>query len=447
MLMLQGRYELPLVLVSVLVAVFASYTALSLAGRVAHSRGRAAHWWIAGGALAMGTGIWSMHFIGMLAFRLPIPLGYDLGITLLSWAVPIAASALALAQIARKRVTPTQLAYSAVLIGIGINAMHYIGMAAMRMQPGIVWNPWLVALSMAIAVGASGASFWVAARLRSHTRGGWLLRGGAALCMGLAIVGMHYTGMAAAGFPAGSVCLSADSAFSLTELAVLVIVATVGILAIALITSVYDQRLAARTQVLTLSMRTATERQELLERERAARAEAERLGALKDQFLATLSHELRTPLNAILGWVQLLHHRKDEATLQRGLQTIERNARLQAKLIEDLLDISRIVAGKGGPCAAGRRGHRNRAARSRRQGHRTRRPPGPPRRQGLGRCRAAAAGLVEPAVQRHQVHRRGRSGVGHARTQPPRRHGAGQRQRQRHRAGFPAPRIRPFPPG
>jgi NO-binding membrane sensor protein with MHYT domain/CheY-like chemotaxis protein/two-component sensor histidine kinase len=344
--MLTGYYDGPLVLVSICVAVLASYTALSLAGRVTHSPGPAARWWIAGGAFAMGTGIWSMHFVGMLAFRLPIPLGYDFGITLLSWAIPVAVSALALWRVSQPRLRARQLATSALLMGLGINAMHYVGMAALRMQPGIRWDPWLVAASIAIAIASAGASLWIAYRLRDTDSPNILLyRGGAAVVMGFAIVGMHYTGMAAAGFPEGSICRAATGNFTLTQLAVLVIVATVSVLAIALLTSVYDARLEARSQVLALSQRTASERQQLLERERSARQEAERLSALKDEFLATLSHELRTPLNAILGWVQLLHHKKDEAALAKGLETIERNARLQAQLIDDLLDMSRIVSG------------------------------------------------------------------------------------------------------
>ncbi len=342
--MLTGYYDGPLVLVSIFVAMLASYTALTLAGRV--SPGAAGRWWIAGGAFAMGTGIWSMHFIGMLAFRLPIPLGYDPVITLLSWVIPVAVSVLALWQVSRPQVRGRQLAGSALLMGLGINAMHYVGMAAMRMQPAIRWDPQLVAASIAIAIASAWASLWIAYRLRdTHSPNVVLYRGVAALVMGFAIVGMHYTGMAAAQFPVGSVCGAASGSFTLTQLALLVIVGTVGVLAIALLTSVYDARLDARTQVLALSQRTAAERQELLERERTARQEAERLSALKDEFLATLSHELRTPLNAILGWVQLLHHKKDAAAVAKGLETIERNARLQAQLIDDLLDMSRIVSG------------------------------------------------------------------------------------------------------
>ena len=344
--MLTGYYESSLVLLSILVAVLASFTALSLAERVASADARAAPWWIACGAFAMGSGIWSMHFLGMLAFRLPIALGYDLSITLLSWALPVAVSALALWRLSRPQPSASEVAVSALLIGLGINAMHYVGMAAMRMRPGIVWNVPLVVASIAIALAASGAALWIGLRLRGqggHRR--WLYRSGAAVVMGLAIVGMHYTGMAAASFPAGSICAAANGYFSLAQLAALVILATLGILAVALLSSVHDARMNARATVLAVSEQTAREREALLEREREARGESERLSALKDEFLATLSHELRTPLNVILGWAQILRGRPDDGTLLKGVQIIERNARLQAQLIGDLLDMSRIVSG------------------------------------------------------------------------------------------------------
>jgi signal transduction histidine kinase/ActR/RegA family two-component response regulator len=344
--MLQGQYEPSLVVVSMLVAVLASYTALALAGRLSDAQPSVRAWWMGGGAFAMGTGIWAMHFIGMLAFRLPIPLGYDFGITLLSWLLPVVASAGALWLFSLPTVTPAILAGSAVLLGLGINAMHYLGMAALRMSPHIAWDWLLVALSIAIAIGAAGASLWIARRLRRPGPRVLQYRAGAAVAMGAAIVGMHYTGMAAAGFPAGSICgAAAGSSFTPTQLALLVITGTVSVLGIALLTAVFDGRLEARSQLLAASQRAADERRRLLDLERSARAEAERLSDVKDQFLATLSHELRTPLNAILGWVQILRRKSDAESVERGLETIERNARLQATLIEDLLDMSRIVSG------------------------------------------------------------------------------------------------------
>jgi NO-binding membrane sensor protein with MHYT domain/CheY-like chemotaxis protein/nitrogen-specific signal transduction histidine kinase len=344
--MLTGYYETPLVLISILVAIVASYSALSLAGRVSEASGSARFAWTLGGAIAMGSGIWAMHFVGMLAFRLPIPVAYDIPITLVSLVLPIGASGLALWQVSRKDLGPVRLGVSAVIMGAGINAMHYTGMAAMRMQPGIVYDPLLFTLSVLIAIGASALALWIAFRLRRSSPDVWVPRIGAAVVMGFAIVGMHYTGMAAAHFPADSVCMAARVGVHRDSLATLVVLATFCVLGLALIASVFDARLEANARILAMSQATAAERQHLLERERIARDEAERLSAMKDEFLATLSHELRTPLNAILGWAGMLQRGvKDEATLRRALETIERNARAQGKLIDDLLDMSRIISG------------------------------------------------------------------------------------------------------
>jgi signal transduction histidine kinase/ActR/RegA family two-component response regulator len=343
--MLTGHYDTPLVLVSILVAIAASYAALSLAGRVSESRGRAVLAWIVGGSIAMGSGIWAMHFVGMLAFRLPIPIAFDLSLTLASLLLPIAASCLALWQVSRAELGMKRLAVSAAVMGVGINAMHYTGMAAMRMEPGIVYDPWLFALSVAIAVAASGLALWIAFRLRHNVPHVWLPRVGAAVVMGMAIVGMHYTGMAAASFPQDSICMAARGV-NHDGLATLVVIATFGVLGFAMLASLFDTRMEANARVLQISQATAVEREDLLTRERAARDEAERLSALKDEFLATLSHELRTPLNAVLGWASMLQRgARDEDTLRRGLETIERNARAQGQLIDDLLDMSRIISG------------------------------------------------------------------------------------------------------
>ncbi|MDU9407792.1 EAL domain-containing protein [Pseudomonas sp. zfem001] len=255
--MLIGSYDFALVFLSLCVAILASYTALDLAGRITGAQGAARVLWIGGGAVAMGLGIWSMHFVGMLAFRLPIDLGYDLAITLLSLAIAMLASGFALWLVSQPELPAWHLCLGAVAMGAGIGAMHYIGMAAMRMQPGIVYDPLLFALSLLIAVAASGAALLIAFRLRRHTRHVRLLRGGAAVIMGFAIVGMHYTGMAAANFPEGSVCGAAFSGLDSGWLASLVIVTTLAVLAIALLTSILDARLEARTELLSSSLAKA----------------------------------------------------------------------------------------------------------------------------------------------------------------------------------------------
>jgi len=253
-----GTYSPALVAASLLVAILASYTALDMAGRLATARGRGVHGWMAGGALAMGLGIWSMHFIAMLAFRLPVPVGYDLALTLYSLAVSVGASAYALWLVSRPQLPLPRLLAGAVLMGLGIAAMHYLGMAAMRMQPGIDYDPLWLALSIAVAIGASGAALWIALRLRGEGRHTLPLRMIASLVMGLAIVGMHYTGMAAARFPDGAVCAAAiDGGLEGRWLAVLVIITTLGIIGIALIASLFEQRMHSRTGRLASSLARA----------------------------------------------------------------------------------------------------------------------------------------------------------------------------------------------
>ncbi|CAJ0738051.1 putative bifunctional diguanylate cyclase/phosphodiesterase [Ralstonia mannitolilytica] len=257
--MLVGSYNPLLVLLSLLVAVLASYTALDMAGRVVTAQGRAAFWWLIGGASAMGVGIWSMHFVGMLAFSLPIPLGYEVSITLASLAIAIAASAFALWLVSRRELPWRRLLGGALLMGVGVAGMHYTGMAALRMKPGIDYDPAMFVLSVVIAVLASGAALWIAFRLRGQSHRVRVLRAGAAVVMGVAIVGMHYTGMAAAAFPLGSVCGAAHTGASTEWLALVIILITLAVLAIALIISVLDLRMEARTAVLANSLAQANQ--------------------------------------------------------------------------------------------------------------------------------------------------------------------------------------------
>jgi diguanylate cyclase (GGDEF)-like protein len=255
--MLIGSYSPTLVIISLCVAILASYTALDLTGRIATAKGLAVHLWTAGGAIAMGIGIWSMHFIGMLAFKLPIDLGYDGAITLLSLLIGVLSSGFALWLVSQPQLPAWQLAFGALVMGAGISAMHYTGMAAMRMQPGIDYDPTLFGASLLIAVGASGAALWIAFHLRQHTPYVRLIRGGAAVIMGIAIVGMHYTGMAAARFADGSFCGAAVNGLTGKGLDNLVLVTTLAVLSIALLTSILDARLEARTASLAQSLTEA----------------------------------------------------------------------------------------------------------------------------------------------------------------------------------------------
>ena len=251
-------YAWPLVLASLLVAVLAAYTALDLAARISTARSTQARaWWLGGGALCMGVGIWSMHLVGMPAATLPVPVAYDPGLTLLSLLIAIAASGFALYLVSGADLTRVRLGVGALGMGGGVAAMHYTGMAAMRMSPFIAYDPWLVLLSVVIAIGASGTALWIAFRLRGRTHHIVRLRAGSAGVMGMAIAGMHYTGMAAAGFPDGSLCGVLPGGWSGQGLAPLVITAAVAVLAAAIVLSMLDRRFESRSDLLQSSLSQA----------------------------------------------------------------------------------------------------------------------------------------------------------------------------------------------
>lgn len=257
--MLVGSYNPLFVVLSILVAILASFTALDMAARVSVSRSRRnTLLWLLAGSGAMGSGIWSMHFIGMLAFRLPIALGYDFWLTLVSLLAAIASSLFALWLVSRPTLPHLRLALGALLMGLGIAAMHYIGMAALHMQPAIEYDPFWFVLSILIAVAASWSALCIAFRLRSSEHP-LLPRLAAAPVMGLAIVGMHYTGMAAARFPAGSICGAAGTGGLPTEwLAMSVLLLTVLVMGMVLFISLLEQRMQAQLLHLRNSMLSAS---------------------------------------------------------------------------------------------------------------------------------------------------------------------------------------------
>ena len=194
-------YDARFVILSILVAILASYVALSLAGRVRSGSHAERLGWLTGGATVMGLGIWSMHFIGMLAFHLPVLIAYDMPLLVLSVIVAIAASLVALMVIGRSGAT---LVAGGISMGAGIAGMHYIGMASMKVEAQRGYSAPIVAVSVLIAMLASLGAFWLIANLRADgTRRAALTKVLSAVVMGAAISGMHYTGMAAARFTTG----------------------------------------------------------------------------------------------------------------------------------------------------------------------------------------------------------------------------------------------------
>lgn len=285
-----GYYDPSIVALSVAVAIIASYTALDMAGRVSasDSTARKSWIWLVAGAVSMGTGIWSMHFIGMLSFHLPIQVAFDLPITLLSMIIAIAASVIALFFLRQAQLGMRNLIISTILMGTAIVAMHYTGMFAMEMSPPIRYNPLLFVASVLIALVASFAALWICFQLRwKHSRTEILAKLGSAAVMGLAISGMHYTGMAAARFAPGSVCLAVTSGgINTTSLAIGVGSVSLLIMSFTLIVSALDANfskriaLLARTDGLTGLANRATFIERLYQTFAAARRGASRFAVL-----------------------------------------------------------------------------------------------------------------------------------------------------------------------
>lgn len=254
--MLVTSYDAFTVIVSIIVAMLASFTALDMAGRVATSTGKVAIVWLIGGGFAMGIGIWAMHFIGMLSMSMEMVMSYNPWLTAVSAAIAVCASIFALWLVCQGELPVRRLLGGAIIMGSGVAAMHYTGMAALMFSPGIVWNWGWVVMSVIIALVASGAALWLAFNLREGTTSRvTVLRLGASVLMGFAIAGMHYTGMMAAEFPMHS--HPTQDGVNSNWLAILVTVVTIAILGITLLVSMLDARLQARTSILASSLAEA----------------------------------------------------------------------------------------------------------------------------------------------------------------------------------------------
>ena len=246
-----GQYDLGLVTVSVVIAIMASYAALDLAGRVTAARGRAQVAWLIGGASAMGLGIWSMHYIGMLAFTLPIPVWHHWPTVAISLLAAIAASATALYVVSRTTMGAGPLAAGSVLMGSGIAAMHYIGMDGMRLSAMHHYSIPLLSLSVVLAIVISSVALWLSFRYRGLQRGGFPPKMASAVVMGAAIPVMHYVGMAAISFIPTTTPPSLSYAVSVTSIGISGIAAvTMMVLSLAVLSAVADRRFSAQAAEL-----------------------------------------------------------------------------------------------------------------------------------------------------------------------------------------------------
>ncbi len=339
-----GAYNAGLVALSVVVATLAAFVALSISSRIVAANSRGARWaWASAGAMAMGGGIWSMHFIGMLAFSLPCGVTYAPVGTVLSMIPGILASGVALHAISQ-RTEPgfKRLAVGAVLMGAGIGLMHYTGMAAMEPQALLRYDPGLVALSIVVAVGLAFVSLGIRFRFHASVPYPMVATMLAAPIMGFAVAGMHYTAMQASiFFPLPDAPL-ANMVTSPMFLAALITIFIVLIMAITLVATFAGRQVElAQSLAAEVAERKRTE-DELIK----ARQQAEAANHAKSQFLATMSHEIRTPMNGVVGTANLLATTPLNERQTQLVHNLVRSGQALIGIINDILDLSKIEAGR-----------------------------------------------------------------------------------------------------
>jgi PAS domain S-box-containing protein len=246
-----GAYDYRLVVLSVVISTLASYAALDLGGRVTAARGALRLLWLTGGAVAMGMGIWSMHYIGMLAYSLPVVVFYHWPTVLLSLLAAVLASAVALFFVSRQAMGLVRIGVGGLLMGAGIAAMHYVGMHAMRLPAMCRYSPRLVTLSVVLAIVISMVALWFTFHLRADTGSVSWQKLGSAAVMGAAIPIMHYTGMAAARFMPTAAHVDLTHAVKISSIGIVCIGGvTFMTLFLAILTSFVDRRFSAQSMEL-----------------------------------------------------------------------------------------------------------------------------------------------------------------------------------------------------
>ncbi|WNR46726.1 EAL domain-containing protein [Paenibacillus roseipurpureus] len=256
-----SSYHTSLVTFSILIAIIASFASLDLGIRIHKAKGFARQAWLAGGAFAMGMGIWSMHFIAMLAFHLNISITYQLSTVIFSVIPALLASWIALHIISRPSMRASHVFIGATFIAAGIVSMHYIGMEGMVMGATITYNPYLWALSAIIAyvVSLVALRLLFSVRLHAGTRTLWMRKLVSSIIMGLAICGMHYTGMAAATFHHDHTLEVSTSSLDTLFLAYLIGFGVLFILGLAFISTFIDRRFESQSKTLEKRFRSVVE--------------------------------------------------------------------------------------------------------------------------------------------------------------------------------------------
>jgi NO-binding membrane sensor protein with MHYT domain/nitrogen-specific signal transduction histidine kinase len=339
---MHGTHDMLLVGLSLTIAVMASYTSLTIAGRLRTADRRGRPFWLAAAAVALGGGIWSMHFVAMLAFSLGMPIDYQVGATVASLVAAILVAGTALYVVGRWNASWKSLLIAGTFAGLGVATMHYMGMAAMQMDATISYDPTLFGASIVIAVVAATAALWLAFNLEAAWH-----KVAAAFVMGAAIGGMHYTGMAATIFtPTAGGSMTTASAISSYGLAFGIAAASIAIFGLGIAAALVDRRFTAQLERELIERRKVE--LELREVNKNLHAAMEKLSTTErlatiGQIAATVGHELRNPLASIRNSMEMVRQQTAGKALnvERALDRIDRNTERCASIISDLLNFAR----------------------------------------------------------------------------------------------------------
>ncbi|GEO36864.1 hypothetical protein SAE02_10120 [Skermanella aerolata] len=350
-----SHHDLYLVGLAALICLFACYTAFSLLGNAREFSYTRRYLWGAAAAIVAGCGAWATHFVGMLAWRPGFQIGYDVGLTVWSFVLAIAGSSAGLsAMLSGRRSERTRAAWAGVLAGGTITAMHYTGMAAVRMPAAIDHSGIAVAASAVIVIGMSTLAFRIAGRTDGSAD--YLRRLAAAVALAAGICGLHFTGMAGLSVIHDQSLDVSRHVLAPTSLAIAVAAVTVMIVAFGLTGSILDQHLASRAARESNRLRRYITELEATQRElKATTTEltmaleaAAAASQTKSQFLATMSHELRTPLNAIIGFADLMvteiHGPLGDEQYRDYARLVSDSGSHLLSLINDVLDLARLDA-------------------------------------------------------------------------------------------------------
>jgi signal transduction histidine kinase len=350
------QHDLRLVVLAAFICLFATHTAFSLLARAGEAAGRdaSARWacwvWIAAASAVTGSGVWTTHFVAMLAFKSNLPAGYDVGLTAASIAIAVGITNIGYAV---PLVRPRLAALGGAIAGAAIAAMHYAGMAALQVPAIVRFDGGYVAASIIVGVTLGGIALHVAAGaagLRRRIIGASLFT--------LAICGMHFTGMASVTLVPDPTIALPDEVIAPEWLAVAVAAVTVLIIALGFIGSVVDEHLAGRAaaeaerlRAYVAELEQTKGRLEAASKDLATALEAAAAGSqAKSQFLAAMSHELRTPLNAVIGFAELMAAESfgqlGDARYRDYATNIRDSGRYLLGRINDILDFSKLDSGR-----------------------------------------------------------------------------------------------------